>query len=204
MHVIARCRRIAATPGRDAGFTLVEMLVVTVLLGVVGGIVLASASMAMRTTRQHQNRSYAAEDVQTQLERLARDVRVADPIRAASASSITVDVYPSSTTCTREVWTASGSTLTVTRTSYGSWSACSKYPATATPTGTTTTTPLAALTNGATPVFTYTDPTGNAMATPTLSKIAVVGITLVETPAAGGSGTVSFTTSVGVRNEALS
>src|SRR5690349_4395235 len=95
---------------RDDGFSLIELLVVMMLLGIVSAIVSVTLTSTMRTTRQAQNRAYSAEAVQTQLERVARDVRVADPIRAASANSITVDDYRNNT-CMRETWSLTSGNL---------------------------------------------------------------------------------------------
>lgn len=187
----------------DEGFTLIELLVVMVLLGIIGGVIMSTSILAMHTTRLHQNRTYAMEDVQTQLERIARDIRVADPIRAASASSITIDrTYSTNSTCTRRTWFVSGTTLKVTTSTYAARSACNAYPATATPTSTTTKTALSSLGNGATPIFSYVDPTGAAMGNPVVSQIALVKVTILET-VQGRPTPVSFTTSVGVRNESL-
>lgn len=196
MPVIARLRR------EDEGFTLIELLVIIIIFGIVSGIIATTMIYSMRSTRLHQNRVYAAEDVQVQIERMGRDLRVADPIRAASATSITVDLYRGAG-CVREQWSVVGTTLQVKQTAYAAWSSCSKYPSTATPLSTMTRTALNALANGATPVFTYENAAGTTVASPTPSQIAVVHITLVES-VVGRPGPVRFTTAVGVRNEALS
>lgn len=195
MSLIQRLRR------DDAGFTLVEILVVIVLLLVVGAVVSTTSIFAMKATKAHQQRTYATEDVQAQIERLGRDIRVADPIRAASAMSMTLDLYRGNT-CVREQWTLSGTKLMVTQTTYASWSACSNYPATATPTSTVTRTALSSLGNGATSLFTYEDASGTAMGTPSIPQIAVVHVNVIES-VTGRTGKVTFTTSVGVRNESL-
>lgn len=196
MPVIARLRR------DDDGFTLIELLVIIIIFGIVSGIIATTMIYSMRSTRLHQNRVYAAEDVQVQIERMGRDLRVADPIRAASATSMTVDLYRGAG-CVREQWSVVGTTLQVTQKTYAAWASCSVYPATAAATSTSTRTALSRLANGATPVFTYADSTGAALSSPTPSKVATVTITLVES-VVGRPGTVQFSTAVGVRNEALS
>ena len=196
MHVIRRLRREA-----DQGYTLIELLVVIVLLGVVGSIVMGSLMLAMKSTRQHQNRTYSTEDVQTQVERMARDIRVADPIRAASATSMTVDLYRG-TSCVRQQWSISGTTLQVTATTYSTWAACSKYPATVAAVSTTTRAALTDLTNPAATIFTYENSSGATLTNPAVSQIAVVHITLSK-KVGEKSTSVSFSTSVGVRNESL-
>src|SRR4051795_700593 len=104
MHLIRRER------GDEVGYTLVELLVVVVLLGIVGGIVSTAAIGGMRTTRQAQNRAYSTEGIQGQIERMARDIRVADPIRSASGSSLSVDDYRTNT-CVRVQWTLTAGNL---------------------------------------------------------------------------------------------
>jgi type II secretory pathway pseudopilin PulG len=67
---------------RDAegGWTLVELLVVLLLVGVVGGVVTSSSIAAMRATRQSQERTYALTDIQRGLERVGRELRAAAPL----------------------------------------------------------------------------------------------------------------------------
>ncbi|MDQ1697058.1 MAG: hypothetical protein QOJ03_2411 [Frankiaceae bacterium] len=185
----------------DSGFSLIELLIVVTLLGTVGGIIGTAMISGMRTTRQLQNRATSADDVQQLLERMARDIRVADPIRAASANSITVDLYRGNT-CLRQQWTVTSGSVVSTAKTYSSWAACAVYPGTATPTATVTTTVLPSLGNGATSLFTYQDQTGNTLANPLPNQIGVVHVTLIQTGKEGRAG-VTFDTSVGVRNEAL-
>ncbi|MDQ1704630.1 MAG: hypothetical protein QOF18_996 [Frankiaceae bacterium] len=185
----------------DDGYSLIEMLVVLALVGIVGGIISATMISGMRNTRQAQNRAYSASLVQTQLERISRDIRVADPIRAASANAITVDVYRTNT-CVRRQWSVSSGALVSTSTTFATWSACAVYPATATPTSTVTSTVLPSLGNGSTPVFTYQNAAGAALSAPTVSQIAVVDVTLVQS-GQENRGPVTLDTSVGVRNATL-
>ena len=186
-----------------AGYTLVELLVVIMLLGVVGGIVSTLAIGGMRTTRQSQNRAYSSEAIQAQIERMARDIRVADPIRAASSTSLTVDNYRNSTTCVRETWTVSSGTLTQTAVTYPAWSNCTAYPSAATPTSTVTRTILTSLNTSSTALFTYGDSTNTTLASPTPSQIYNVRISVTQNGLESRAG-VTFATSVGVRNAALS
>ncbi len=185
----------------DAGLTLIELLVVMVLLTVIGGIVSTTMIGAMRSTRQHQNRVFAVQDLQTQLERISRDLRVADPIRAASANSITVDLYRGST-CVRRSWTLASGVLTASSTTYSAWSACGPFPATATPVSSVNSTALRSVGNGATPLFSYSDGTGNVLATPNVNSIGNVAITLVQTVPEGRAAP-TFTTSVGIKNATI-
>jgi len=187
----------------DGGYSLIELMVVIILLGVVGSIITTTLISGMRSTRQAQNRAYSTENVQAQLERIARDIRVADPIRAASSTSITVDnERGTGPGCLRETWALTSGNLVRTAVTFSTWAACSVYPATAMPTSSVTQTVVSSIANGATPIFAYKDATGASMATPTTSKIAVVHVVLVQAGQEGRAA-VTFETSVGVRNEAL-
>lgn len=193
MHVTGRRH------GDETGTTLIELLVVMILLSVVGAIIATTMIGGMRNTRQTQNRAYSVAAIQVQLERIARDLRVADPIRAASTSSITVDDYRGGV-CSRRQWVASGTTLTLTTMTFATWAACTKYPSTSTPTSTTTATALSSL--ASTSVFSYRDSTGATLTAPSPAQIATVDITLKQSLPEGRAG-VTFTTSVGVRNESM-
>ena len=61
----------------QGGFTLVELLVVLLLLGVVGSIVAGGLVRGMRADAQAQARIEAFEDMQVALERVSREVRAA-------------------------------------------------------------------------------------------------------------------------------
>jgi type II secretory pathway pseudopilin PulG len=185
----------------DAGVSLIEVLVVVIMLGIVGGILTTTMISGMRTTRQEQNRSDSSSLVQTQLARLARDLRVADPIRAASATSMTVDVYRSGT-CVRDTWTVASNNLVLTAVTYPTWASCKNYPTTAIATSSITKTVITGLNNGATPVFAFQDATGATLASPTPTAIYVVNISLSQAGKEGRAG-VSYSTSVGVRNATL-
>jgi type II secretory pathway pseudopilin PulG len=185
----------------DAGVSLIEVLVVVIMLGIVGGILTTTMISGMRTTRQEQNRSDSSSLVQTQLARLARDLRVADPIRAASATSMTVDVYRSGT-CVRDTWTVASNNLVLTAVTYPTWASCKNYPTTAIATSSITKTVITGLNNGATPVFAFQDATGATLSSPTPTAIYVVNISLSQAGKEGRAG-VSYSTSVGVRNATL-
>ena len=62
----------------DAGFTLVELLTVLVMLGVIGGFVTASLITAMRSSSQTEARTYALTDLQRGLQRVGRELRVGE------------------------------------------------------------------------------------------------------------------------------
>lgn len=67
----------------EDGVTLVELLVVLVLLGVVGSIVTTVVVTGLRTSTATTNRTEAIHDVERSLQRVIREVRVADPLYVA-------------------------------------------------------------------------------------------------------------------------
>jgi prepilin-type N-terminal cleavage/methylation domain-containing protein len=67
------------TPG-EGGFTLIEALVVMVVMGIVGSLVTVSLVRGLHTTSSAQRRIQALADLQRGVERMARELRVADPL----------------------------------------------------------------------------------------------------------------------------
>jgi prepilin-type N-terminal cleavage/methylation domain-containing protein len=68
----------------QAGFTLVELLVVLVLLGVVGGIVTSAIVTGMTNARTTTARTVALHDLEIALQRVGRELRAADPLYVTS------------------------------------------------------------------------------------------------------------------------
>lgn len=64
----------------DGGFTLVELLVVLVIFGVVGGFVTATIVSALQTSRRAEARIHALNDLQRGIERVGRELRAASPL----------------------------------------------------------------------------------------------------------------------------
>lgn len=67
----------------DAGFSLIELLVVLLLLSVVGTIVMVTLNSGFRSTTLIQRETDASAELQRTVERISREVRVADPFEAA-------------------------------------------------------------------------------------------------------------------------
>lgn len=67
----------------DRGFSLVELLVVITLLAVVGTIVAVTLRSGFRSTTLVQQETDASAELQRSIERVARELRVADPFEDA-------------------------------------------------------------------------------------------------------------------------
>jgi prepilin-type N-terminal cleavage/methylation domain-containing protein len=78
MSMTTRTRRA------DAGFTLVELLVVMTLLSVIGGVVVSSLVTSMQSTRDTQTRVEAMAQLQRAAENVTREIRAACPIVGTS------------------------------------------------------------------------------------------------------------------------
>ena len=93
-----------SVPGRekDAGFTVLELLIVMGLLAVVMSLVGASLISMTQTTRSTEERSFADTELRNAVEQMARDIRAANPIDVQTCTeSVHVPVLVPS--CTTEV-----------------------------------------------------------------------------------------------------
>lgn len=75
----------------DCGFSLVELLVVIVLLGVASTIVMVTLKSGFRSTTLVQGETESSAELQKSVERIARELRVADPLEAAVPTQNRVD-----------------------------------------------------------------------------------------------------------------
>ncbi|CAN5921175.1 hypothetical protein BH23ACT10_BH23ACT10_28870 [soil metagenome] len=117
----------------EAGFTLVELLVVMALMLIVGSVVVNGIVSGLRASERGRARVEALTDLELAAERMARDLRFADPVDAASATQVIVNVLrddAGSLVRHRVTFDVAGGTITETRSIYDPASS-------ATPTGTT-------------------------------------------------------------------
>ena len=137
----------------DAGFTLVELLVSIVILGVVSAIVSVAIISSLRTSRVAEANVLSATEARIVLERTSLDIRTADPLVAASANSITLDTFRKGQ-CERRTYRLSSGQLLLDVAGFGSGVACGVYGST--PGAVTTTVVADGLTNTtAAPLFRY-------------------------------------------------
>ena len=95
--------RMRSRLGDDDGFQLVELMVVVLLLMIVSGVATTGIVTGLRSSTRSQIRMDAHAELQTALERISREVRVADgeaypagvdgPLLVANADELAVDVY---------------------------------------------------------------------------------------------------------------
>lgn len=81
----------------DGGFTLVELLVVFVILGVIGGAVTMAVTTTFQSASNTTSRVVALNELQTALQRVSRDLRAAELFiitdTTAVETAVTADVY---------------------------------------------------------------------------------------------------------------
>lgn len=65
---------------RQQGFSLVELLVVMLLVGIVGTVVTTSLVQSMSNTRLTSARAMALHDIERSLQVVGRELRIADPV----------------------------------------------------------------------------------------------------------------------------
>jgi prepilin-type N-terminal cleavage/methylation domain-containing protein len=107
--------RHAAWSSDDRGFTLTEMLVVTVLMGIVGAIVTTTSISGLHHETQLQDRSDSLAQARTALERIDRDIRSTYPLLAASPTQLVLQEAQPTVTRTM-TYTVTGSQLVVSET----------------------------------------------------------------------------------------
>lgn len=81
-------RRLAA----EHGISLIEVLIAIVIAGVVGGAIVNAMSQGTRAAQRSHNRVTALAELQTVAQRVARELRAANPITLADATQAEVAV----------------------------------------------------------------------------------------------------------------
>jgi prepilin-type N-terminal cleavage/methylation domain-containing protein len=79
-------------PSADAGFTLVEILVVVALLVTVLGLVMAPLTLSMRQESTNANYAFAEQQARTAIEAIVAQVRQANAMITTDASSNIIDM----------------------------------------------------------------------------------------------------------------
>jgi prepilin-type N-terminal cleavage/methylation domain-containing protein len=74
-------RRLGRREGSEAGFTLVEMMVVIMLLSVVGSIVMGVLVNSMRQAAKQDDRTRTLNEAKVAMERVTREIRGANEIK---------------------------------------------------------------------------------------------------------------------------
>lgn len=167
--------RIRTAASDESGFTLVELLVVMALMLVVGGVVLNGIVSGLRASERGRQRVVALTDLERAVERMARDLRFADPVDAASATSMTVNVLRDNAGAQvrhRVTYTVAGGAISESRAVYNP-------PSAAAPASTTTRTVIDDL-DAATTVFSFAKADGQAWnaGTDALSDLAEIQLDL--------------------------
>lgn len=72
----------------DSGFTVVELLVAVILTGVIGSVMVTGVVRSLQVTQEATDRVDALTEMQRAAERMARDIRGADPVIAADATTL--------------------------------------------------------------------------------------------------------------------
>ncbi len=181
--------------GDERGFTVVELLVVMVILLVISTIVVNGLVTGLQETARGQARVEALTDLERAAQRMARDLRFADPVDAASTSQVIINVLRDdggTAVRHRVTYNVAAGTVTETRAIYDP-------PSAAAPTSTTNSTVIDELDPAAT-VFAFFKADGQAWTSGTdaLSDLAEIRLDLRrQLP---GQNPMELETSVFVRN----
>lgn len=76
----------------DDGFTMVELLVVMLIMGVIGAFTMSSLVQGLQTSNEADVRVQALTELQRAGQRVSRELRMACHVEAASADRVVVDI----------------------------------------------------------------------------------------------------------------
>jgi prepilin-type N-terminal cleavage/methylation domain-containing protein len=180
---------------REGGFSLVELLVVMALMLLVGSVVVNGLVSGLRATERGQARVEALTELGRAMERMARDLRFADPIDSASPTQAVVNVLRDAGGALERhhvTYAVSAGTVTETRAVYS--------PSTAvTPTTTTSTTMIEDL-DPAVTVFAFAKADGQPWVSGTDPVTDLAEISVQLTRQLPDQDPITVETSVFVRN----
>jgi prepilin-type N-terminal cleavage/methylation domain-containing protein len=188
-------RRWRAQIDDELGFTLVELLVVMSLMLIIGSVAVNGIVSGLRASERGRQRVVALTDLERAAERMARDLRFADPVESGSATSVTVNVLRDAGGTQvrhRVVYTVSAGTISETRAVYNP-------PSAASATSTTTSTVIDNLSTGTT-VFTYAKADGQTWVSGTDAVTDLAEIEVRLRRELSGQNPIEVQTSVFVRN----
>jgi hypothetical protein len=185
------------------------MLVVIVLFAIMGSLVASASITTLRQTNHTQRRAAGSQADQTALDRISRDLRVADPVISAGTNDITILVARASGCTQHRYYLDAASRLLMTSQATSGATDCGGVQA---PVGSVLTTVLLPATNQAGgSLFSYfqTDPTTKAqtavsapVASGGLSTISRIAISVAVTSTPGTR--VVMTSGVDLRNNSPS
>jgi len=182
--LLATLRRVRTRmhPAADqqAGFTLVELLVVVVIMGIIGTIVSATIISSLQATRREQDRVFTISTAQTALERLSRDLRTADPLTAANLNDVSMQVYRAGYCEQRRYWVDSTGQLLMSRAPYTAASTSCSTASGATATATTQVLMTNAGVDSTTLIFRYYTVNPNAALTELSAPVAATDLAHVD------------------------
>lgn len=198
-----------AAAAQDSGFTLVELLVSIVLLGVVGAIASAAVITATKTQRSTDGVVTARTEATKSVDRMSRDLRAANPLRAAAATDVTIDTLRGSTCERRRYYVDGSNRLMLSIAPFTSGVGCGVSGATP---GTATTTVIAdEVSAGGTPLFSYQRwDTASAQRVAITTPVGAANLGLVDsvvvsvTVPAAPRAPVTVSTQVDLRNVEIS
>ena len=90
--------RMINKSAKEAGFTLIEMMIVVLIIGIISYVIAAGFMMSSRTMKTMERRSDVAAFLQEAVERSVDSLRGASSIVTAASDTITVVVNGSQTT----------------------------------------------------------------------------------------------------------
>lgn len=196
--------RRGRSAAQDEGFTLIELLVAMVVATVLLSLVVGVVTTTFGSSKKIQAHVSVVRDVQLAMDRVSRDVRVANPVTAASAAAMTVKVQRAAA-CSLVTYavTTSGATATLSGYSATGNAFTASTATCAAPTVVTSTTILLRAVPTTASPFTFTNKDGTAIGPTFATQTDLNAITRVVITLQGvdnSNRVQAMTTAVDVRN----